>query len=88
MIVASICLVALGSRWVSGPMVAVVVLVLLLVLGGVCGLAVTGRPAERRFIPPYGPLNPYPQFTFAATHDRSRVVIGVAGKIARKTIKP
>ena len=35
MIVASICLVALGSRWVSGPMVAVVVLVLLLVLGGV-----------------------------------------------------
>ena len=58
MIVASICLVALGSRWVSGPMVAVVVLVLLLVLGGVLGLAVTGGPEARRLLAPYGLLKP------------------------------
>jgi spermidine/putrescine transport system permease protein len=58
MIVASICLVALGSRWVSGPWVAVVVLVLLLVLGGVLGLAVTGGPEARRLLAPYGLLKP------------------------------
>jgi spermidine/putrescine transport system permease protein len=58
MIVASICLVALGSRWVSGPMVAVVVLVLLLVLGSVLGLAVTGGPEARRLLAPYGLLKP------------------------------
>jgi spermidine/putrescine transport system permease protein len=58
MIVASICLVALGSNWVSGPMVAVVVLVLLLVLGGVLGLAVTGGPEARRLLAPYGLLKP------------------------------
>jgi spermidine/putrescine transport system permease protein len=58
MIVASICLVALGSRWVSGPMVAVVVLVLLLILGGVLGLAVTGGPEARRLLAPYGLLKP------------------------------
>jgi spermidine/putrescine transport system permease protein len=58
MIVASICLVALGSRWVSGPMVAVVVLVLLLVLGGVLGLAITGGPEARRLLAPYGLLKP------------------------------
>ena len=58
MIVASICLVALGSRWVSGPMVAVVVLALLLVLGGVLGLAITGGPEARRLLAPYGLLKP------------------------------
>jgi len=58
MIVASICLVALGSNWVSGPLVAVVVLVLLLVLGGVLGLAVTGGPEARRLLAPYGLLKP------------------------------
>jgi spermidine/putrescine transport system permease protein len=58
MIVASICLVALGSRWVSGPMVAVVVLVLLLLLGSVLGLAVTGGPEARRLLAPYGLLKP------------------------------
>jgi spermidine/putrescine transport system permease protein len=58
MIVASVCLVALGSNWVSGPMVTVVVLVLLLVLGGVLGLAVTGGPEARRLLAPYGLLKP------------------------------
>ena len=58
MVVASICLVALGADWVSGPMVSVVVLVLLLVLGGVLGLAVTGGPEARRLLAPYGLLKP------------------------------
>ncbi len=58
MIVASVCLVALGSNWVSGPMVTVVVLILLLVLGGVLGLAVTGGPEARRLLAPYGLLKP------------------------------
>ncbi len=58
MIVASICLVALGADWVSGPMVSVVVLVLVLVLGGVLGLAVTGGPEARRLLAPYGLLKP------------------------------
>ena len=58
MIVASVCLVALGAHWVSGPMVSVVVLVLLLVLGGVLGLAVTGGPEARRLLAPYGLLKP------------------------------
>ena len=38
MVVASVCLVALGAHWVSGPMVSVIVLVLVLVLGSVLGL--------------------------------------------------
>ena len=42
----------------SGPMVSVVVLVLLLVLGGVLGLAVTGGPEARRLLAPYGLLKP------------------------------
>ena len=58
MVVASICLVALGADWVSGPMVSVIVLVLLLVLGGVLGLAVTGGPEARRLLAPYGLLKP------------------------------
>jgi spermidine/putrescine transport system permease protein len=58
MIVASICLVALGSHWVSGPMVSVVVLVLVLVLGSVLGLAFTGGPEARRLLAPYGLLKP------------------------------
>ncbi len=58
MVVASICLVALGADWVSGPMVSVVVLVLLLVLGGVLGLAITGGPEARRLLAPYGLLKP------------------------------
>ena len=58
MVVASLCLVALGADWVSGPMVSVVVLVLLLVLGGVLGLAITGGPEARRLLAPYGLLKP------------------------------
>ena len=58
MVVASICLVALGADWVSGPMVSVIVLVLLLVLGGVLGLAITGGPEARRLLAPYGLLKP------------------------------
>jgi spermidine/putrescine transport system permease protein len=58
MVVASVCLVALGAHWVSGPMVSVVVLALLLVLGGVLGLAVTGGPEARRLLAPYGLLKP------------------------------
>ena len=50
MIIASLCLVALGAHWVSGPMVSVVVLVLFLVLGSVLGLAVTGGPEARRLL--------------------------------------
>jgi spermidine/putrescine transport system permease protein len=58
MIIASICLVALGAHWVSGPMVSVVVLVLVLVLGSVLGLAVRGGPEARRLLAPYGLLKP------------------------------
>jgi spermidine/putrescine transport system permease protein len=58
MIVASLCLMALGTRLVNGPMVSVVVLVLVLVLGGVLGLAVTGGPEARRLLAPYGLLKP------------------------------
>jgi len=58
MIVASLCLMALGTRLVSGPMVSVVVLVLVLVLGGVLGLAFTGGPEARRLLAPYGLLKP------------------------------
>ena len=48
MIVASICLVALGTRLVSGPMVSVIVLVLVLDLVGVLVLAARGGPEARR----------------------------------------
>ena len=58
MIIASLCLVALGAHWVSGPMVSVVVLALVLVLGSVLGLAVTGGPEARRLLAPYGLLKP------------------------------
>lgn len=58
MIIASVCLVALGAHWVSGPMVSVVVLALVLVLGSVLGLAVTGGPEARRLLAPYGLLKP------------------------------
>ena len=58
MVVASVCLVALGAHWVSGPMVSVVVLVLVLVLGSVVGLALTGGPEARRLLAPYGLLKP------------------------------
>jgi spermidine/putrescine transport system permease protein len=58
MIIASICLVALGTRLVSGPMVSVVVLVLVLILGGVLGLSFTGGPEARRLLAPYGLLKP------------------------------
>ncbi|MEI7972191.1 MAG: ABC transporter permease [Actinomycetota bacterium] len=58
MIIASVCLVALGAHWVSGPMVSVVVLVLALVLGSVIALAFTGGPEARRLLAPYGLLKP------------------------------
>ena len=41
MILASICLVALGAHWVSGPIVSVIVLLLVAVLVGVLVLAFT-----------------------------------------------
>ena len=58
MIIASVCLVALGTRWVSGPMVSVIVLVLILDLVGVLVLAVRGGPEARRLLAPYGLLKP------------------------------
>lgn len=58
MIVASVCLVALGTRWVSGPMVSVIVLVLILDLLGVLVLAARGGPEARRLLAPYGLLKP------------------------------
>jgi spermidine/putrescine transport system permease protein len=58
MIVASVCLVALGTRWVSGPMVSVIVLVLILDLVGVLVLAARGGPEARRLLAPYGLLKP------------------------------
>ena len=58
MIVASICLVALGTRLVSGPMVPVIVLVLILDLVGVLVLAARGGPEARRLLAPYGLLKP------------------------------
>ena len=58
MILASICLVALGAHWVSGPMVSVIVLVLVAVIVGVLVLAYTGGPEARRLLAPYGLLKP------------------------------
>jgi len=58
MIVASVCLVALGTRWVSGPLVSVIVLVLILDLVGVLVLAARGGPEARRLLAPYGLLKP------------------------------
>lgn len=58
MIIASVCLVALGSHWVSGPMVSVVVLVLVAIIAGVVVLAYSGGPEARRLLAPYGLLKP------------------------------
>ena len=58
MVVASVCLVALGAHWVSGPMVPVIVLVLILDLVGVLVLAARGGPEARRLLAPYGLLKP------------------------------
>ena len=58
MVVASVCLVALGTRLVSGPMVPVIVLVLILDLVGVLVLAARGGPEARRLLAPYGLLKP------------------------------
>ena len=58
MIVASICLVVLGTRLVSGSMVSVIVLTLILDLVGVLVLAARGGPEARRLLAPYGLLKP------------------------------
>jgi spermidine/putrescine transport system permease protein len=58
MLVAAVCLVALGAKWVSGPASSVVLLVLALVLIGVLVLALRGGPEARRLLAPYGLLKP------------------------------
>ena len=57
-VVASICLVALGAGWFDGPLNAIVVLVLLVVVLGVVGLAAVGGPEARRLLAPYGLMKP------------------------------
>ena len=56
--VAAVCLVALGAGWFDGPLNALVLLVLLVVLGGVGVLAVFGGPEARRLLAPYGLMKP------------------------------
>ncbi|KRO47756.1 MAG: hypothetical protein ABR75_04360, partial [Acidimicrobiia bacterium BACL6 MAG-120924-bin43] len=58
MLVAAVCLIALGARWVSGPAASVLLLVLALVLIGVLVLALRGGPEARRLLAPYGLLKP------------------------------
>ncbi|MGA1656092.1 MAG: ABC transporter permease, partial [Ilumatobacteraceae bacterium] len=55
---AAVCLVALGAGWFDGPLNALVLLVLLVVLGGVGVLAVFGGPEARRLLAPYGLMKP------------------------------
>jgi spermidine/putrescine transport system permease protein len=57
-LLSAVCLVALGGRWVTGPMASVVVVVLLLTIGGTLGLAATAGPHARRLLAPYGLLKP------------------------------
>ncbi|MGA1655063.1 MAG: ABC transporter permease, partial [Ilumatobacteraceae bacterium] len=56
--VAAMCLVALGAGWFDGPLNALVLLVLLVVLGGVGVLAAFGGPEARRLLAPYGLMKP------------------------------
>lgn len=56
--VAAVCLVALGAGWFDGPLNALVLLVLLVVLGGVGVLAAFGGPEARRLLAPYGLMKP------------------------------
>jgi spermidine/putrescine transport system permease protein len=56
--VAAVCLVALGAGWFDGPLNALVLLVLLVVLGGVGVLAALGGPEARRLLAPYGLMKP------------------------------
>ncbi|MGA1629500.1 MAG: ABC transporter permease, partial [Ilumatobacteraceae bacterium] len=56
--VAATCLVALGAGWFDGPLNALVLLVLLVVLGGVGVLAAFGGPEARRLLAPYGLMKP------------------------------
>jgi spermidine/putrescine transport system permease protein len=58
LIVAAICLVALGAGWFDGPLNAVIVLVLALVVVGVLVLAAIGGPEARRLLAPYGLMKP------------------------------
>ena len=56
--VSALCLVALGAGWFSGPLNAVVLLVLVCVLAGVVVLAVFGGPEARHLLAPYGLMKP------------------------------
>jgi spermidine/putrescine transport system permease protein len=56
--IAAVCLVALGAGWFDGPLNAVVVLVLIMVVGGVLVLAAVGGPEARRLLAPYGLMKP------------------------------
>jgi spermidine/putrescine transport system permease protein len=58
LLLATLCLVAIGGRWVSGPFAAVFVLLFVAVVAGVIMLAVVGGPEARRLLAPYGLLKP------------------------------
>jgi spermidine/putrescine transport system permease protein len=58
LLIASVCLVAIGGKWVSGPLSSVFVLVLVATLAGVIVLAWRGGPEARRLLAPYGLLKP------------------------------
>ena len=58
LLVATMCLVAIGGKWVSGPLASVLVLVLLAVIVGIVVLAWRGGTEARRLLAPYGLLKP------------------------------
>jgi spermidine/putrescine transport system permease protein len=58
LLIATVCLVAIGGKWVSGPLSALIVLVLVATIGGVFALAWRGGPEARRLLAPYGLLKP------------------------------
>jgi spermidine/putrescine transport system permease protein len=58
LLIATVCLVAIGGKWVSGPLLSVFVLVLVATLAGVIVLAWRGGPEARRLLAPYGLLKP------------------------------
>lgn len=58
MVVAGLCLVAVGAGWVSGPLVPVLLVVILVSIAGVIVVAAIGGPEARRAVAPYGLLKP------------------------------
>ena len=58
LLIATVCLVAIGGKWVSGQLSSVVVLVLLAVIASVIVLAWRGGTEARRLLAPYGLLKP------------------------------